>query len=119
MSGFDPAQKTRTEKAPNHRTTPVKRNVTCRRFRGEGRNIRLAEIVHQKTADGDLRTYIGKDSKCAEDKIGMFLGAGSGANCLSFIGLAIKKSFLTFYVLPFAILHAKHVGRQTHREIVC
>jgi hypothetical protein len=34
----------------------------------------------------------------------LLLDAGSGADFLSFIGIAIKESFPTFYVLLFAIL---------------
>jgi hypothetical protein len=39
------------------------------------------------------------------------------AASLSFIGIAIKHSFFTFYLVLLVVVHSKQAGRQTHPEI--
>src|SRR6202451_877308 len=53
-SGIHFLQKSGTDEASDHRAAPVEGNETgCTLFR-QSANFRLAEVVHQEAADGDL-----------------------------------------------------------------
>src|SRR6202030_1441988 len=64
-------QDCRPDEAADHRAAPVESHEASRNFVRETANLRLREVIHQETSDGNLAADIHEDGDRAEDQIRM------------------------------------------------
>jgi len=70
-SGFDFLQKRGADEASDHGSSPIEGDEAGRNLFREAADFRLAEIIHQKAANGNLGPDVDEDGDGAEDQVGM------------------------------------------------
>ena len=71
MPGFHPLQYRRSNEPPDHGSAPVKGDEPGRNFFSQAADLRLAEIIHQKTPDRNLGPDIYENGNRAKDQVRM------------------------------------------------
>ena len=72
----------RASKPPDHRATPIsKRQVQAPALACEIPDVRLVQVIHQETPDGNLSADVSEDAYCAEKQVAVLPDAVVGPNC--------------------------------------
>ena len=85
-SRFESSQQSGAEETTYHRATPIERHKPGGRLGREMGDIRLTQVIHEETSDGNLCAHVGEDGNGAQDEVRMF---PDGIICL---GTALEGS---------------------------